>query len=138
MVPCLQRCKHMHVLPHNNVHKCIRTQPKENIIFHNHQSISSCRPLLKNLLMIATNRLHHFLMQLSSCAVESAFSQLNLIRNSVRDNMLEDMTHIRTLERFNGDLTTLFDASMLLQSCIEQCSRLEMMLCLLHKVNRSW
>ena len=64
--------------------------------------------------MIPTKKLQHFLTQLSICAVESVFSQLNLIRNSVGDNMLEDMTQIKILERFNGDLTILFDASMLL------------------------
>ena len=47
--------------------------------------------------------------QLSNCAVERVFSQLNLIRESCGDNMMEDMLQIRMFERCNGELSDLFD-----------------------------
>ena len=49
------------------------------------------------------------LTQLSSCAVERVFSQLNLIREQCGDNMIEDMIQIRMFERCNGDLSVVFD-----------------------------
>ena len=44
------------------------------------------------------------LTQVSSCAIERVFSQLNLIREACGDNMLEDMLEIRMFERNNGDI----------------------------------
>ena len=49
------------------------------------------------------------LTQLSSCAVERVFSQLNLIRKQCGDNIIEDMIQIRMFERCNGDLSVVFD-----------------------------
>ena len=48
-------------------------------------------------------------LQLSSCAVERVFSQLNLIIDTCGENMLEDMVEIRMFERNNGDLSFIFD-----------------------------
>ena len=49
------------------------------------------------------------LTQLSSCAVERVFSQLNLICKSCGENMMEDILQVRMFERCNGDLSKLFD-----------------------------
>ena len=48
------------------------------------------------------------LTQLSSCAVERVFSQLNLICETCGDCMMEDMLQIRMFERCNGDLSKVF------------------------------
>ena len=47
--------------------------------------------------------------QLSSCAVERAFSQLKLIRDACGDNMMEDQLEVRMFERCNGDLDEVYD-----------------------------
>ena len=44
------------------------------------------------------------LAQVSSCAVERVFSQLNLVRQKMGDNLSEEMTECYMLARCNGDL----------------------------------
>jgi len=44
------------------------------------------------------------LMQLSSCAVEQAFSQLKLTRDACGDDLKDDMLELRMFMRCNGEL----------------------------------
>jgi len=48
------------------------------------------------------------LIQVSSCAVERVFSQLNMIVETCGCHMLEDMLEVRLFARCNGDLDELF------------------------------
>ena len=47
------------------------------------------------------------LSQLSSCAVERAFSILKAMRDKLNDNTLEDMAEIRMFLECNGELEAL-------------------------------
>ena len=49
------------------------------------------------------------LTQMSSCAIERVISQLKLIRDACRDNMMEDMLEIRMFEQCNGYKTIFID-----------------------------